>query len=217
MYKTHFSFMVLGLLLICGVFHPAAARAAGNVGFVDQLTGTITIRHDGQSTASALKKGDNIAENDTVATSAHSRMIIKFKDGTELVMADHGSLVINKYIYDPAKPETSRAEYSILMAAFSYVGGLMDKVKKPDVTINLDLGSIGIRGTKILRAMKNGQCWVYLQEGKITVSNGGGSVTLQPGEGTIMTSKIKAPAKPDVWTDKKVSWMTDEVFGPPEK
>ena len=166
--------------------------------------GDVTITHDGDKTASALKNGAAIDENDVIMTTDHSRVKVEFADKTELVIANKGSFTINNYIYDPANPAKNKARFSILKAAFYYVGGLIDKGAKPDVEINLDLGTIGIRGTKLMRAMRNGECWIYLEEGKITVSNKGGAVTLASGEGTITVKgkKRSAPQAPHAWSDE---------------
>lgn len=198
-------------LVACMLCRPAQAAAV--VGNVEEIAGGATVTHAGEKTALPLKQGDSILENDAILTSEISRLKILFRDKTELVIAHKGSLVIDKYIFDENNPAASKAEYSVLGLAFYYVGGLIDKVASPDVKINLDLGSIGIRGTKIMRAMKNGQCWIYLEDGKITVSNKGGETTLNPGEGTIMTAKTEAPGKAAPWDATKTGWMKDEIFG----
>ncbi len=61
--------------------------------------------------------------------------------------------------------------------------------------------------------MAKGECWIYLEKGAIDVYNNGGKVTLAPGEGTIMSSKAKAPEAPHVWPKKELKWIRAEVGG----
>ncbi len=213
MLKSHISFLYLGVAAALVFVQPSLSFAAQAVGSVEEVAGNVTITHAGEKTPGALKTGAAIDENDVIMTSTGAHVKVAFTDKTELVIADKGSFTIDRYIYDPAKPGGNKAKFSILGAAFYYVGGLMEKSAASNVSIDLDLGSIGIRGTKLMRAMKNGECWIYLEDGKITVSNKGGVVNLTPGEGTIMRAKTQAPQAPRVWTAKEIGWIKEAVFG----
>lgn len=193
------------------VFHAVPALAAP-VGKVSEVEGAVTLTHDG-STA-ALKDGEGVSEGDTVEAAEKSRVRIDFDDKTELVVVGKGKLTIDAYVYDPKSTAGNKASFSILGAAFSYLGGAMDKGKNPDVNLKLDFGSIGIRGTKIYRAMNNGECWIYVERGKVDVSNKGGAVHLKSGQGTIMKAQDKAPLAAHIWSDKDIAWLKAQVADP---
>ena len=204
------------LLMVQGATAHAAdknTQAAEFAGYVRETTGTVTVTRAGTTEAKALHVGDDLSIGDKVATGEKSRVRIEFADDSDLVIAQNGKLTIDEYVYDVKRPKEGKAEVTILDAAFAYTSGWMDKGEKSDVKMNLNFGSIGIRGTKLERAMAKGECWIYLEKGAIDVYNQGGKVTLAPGEGTIMSSKAKAPAAPHVWPKKERQWIRAEVGG----
>jgi len=198
--------VLLCLALALFVVTPALAATPVTVGHVAAVTGTVTHTHKGQP-EKPLNAKDAVIEGDIIKTGDDGHVVIDFEDDTEITVASRGSFSVDQYFYDATKPDENRARYQVLGTAFSYVGGKMDKAEKPDVQIGLDFGSIGVRGTKISRAMKNGECWIYLESGKIDVFNDGGKVFLKPGDGTVMSAKTKAPAKPHVWTEQEIAWI----------
>ncbi len=195
---------------IAGVLYASSAFAA--VGHVTDLIGSATVARHGAPVA--LKKDDGVEQGDVIETAEKSRVSIEFADKTDLTVAEKGKLTINEYIYDPKNPAHDKSDLGILHTAFSYVGGLMDKQKDPNVALHLDFGSIGIRGTKIFRIMHNGECWIYVERGLIDVSNRGGAVHLKSGQGTIMSSQQKAPAAAHIWTAKEIAFIKDQVADP---
>lgn len=199
------------LFLAAVLFFAHPAHAAEFAGYVREVSGDVTI--DRGAGAQELHKGDDIAINDKIITSKGGRAKIEFADGAELVLAQNGSLKIDQYVYDPKKPHDGRAEMTVLDSAFAFTGGWMDKSGKSDVKMHLNFGTIGVRGTKIMRAMNGRECWIYLQSGHIDVYNKGGKVSLRPGEGTIMTGQAKAPAAPHVWPKKEIEWISANVAG----
>lgn len=200
---------ILTILSCIGLAHPAAA--AIEVGAVNEVQGAVTVTHAGDTSPKPLTLGAAILQNDTIETAKDSRVKVTFKDETEIVMAASGKLVVNEYVFDPAKPNEGSAHFSLLKTGFSYVGGLLDKGEKTDVKLDLDFGSIGIRGTKIYRSMRNGECWIYVEDGKISVSNQGGAVDLIAGQGTTMNATKAAPTAARAWSEDDISWIKSEV------
>jgi hypothetical protein len=207
----------LNLLALCTLLaalsHSSPALAANIVGTVSDLKGNVTVISAGSKQAKPLHSSDSITVNDTINTAANARVKIVFSDKTELIMEEKGRLTIDKFVYDPAHPQEGKGLFTILGGAFSYVSGLMDKGRKPDVTLQLETGALGIRGTRLMAAMKGHERWIYLKSGKISVYNAGGAVTLNPGEGTIMRSKQEAPAKPHIWKARELLWIKSQVTG----
>jgi hypothetical protein len=192
-------------------FHVVPVQAA-SVGHVADVVGSVTLTHANAS--APLKAGDAIQQHDIIETTDKSRAKLVFEDKTELVVAGRGKLTIDEFVYNPDKAADNKATLSILGQAFSYAGGLIEKGEKPDVKLNLDFGSIGIRGTKIYRAMTNRECWIYIERGAVDVSNKGGQVHLKSGEGTIMSAQAKAPAPPHIWNAKDLIWIKSQVADP---
>ncbi len=196
------SFAVAAVLF---AFWPLQAMAETGAGTLKTLTGTAQLTHAGA--AQAMKEGDTFVMNDVVETEAGSRAVFSFADGAELVMTGKGKLVIDEYVYDPAKAAGNKAVLDVLDAAFSYTGGAMDKAAKPEVKLNLDYGTIGIRGTKLIGARRNGITWVYLSEGGAVFENAGGRTDIGPGYGTRIRSKADAPVPAYPWGAEEVAWL----------
>lgn len=187
------------------------------IGHAVLISGDPMIHHKGEEMPVLIEPDSAIYPNDTIFTDAASAVKIEFIDHTSISLAgEDGSLEINSYIFDPALTEKNQAHYTILKASFEYISGLIDKRIKPErtagtsapnVKIDLDLGSIGVRGTTLYRSMKEGQCWVYLENGLIDVYNEGGKVTLTPGQGTRMSARDKAPLTPAPWKKERIDWI----------
>lgn len=201
------------LVLSAILFASSPSLASEFAGYAREVSGEVTITRDGAT--KTLHRGDDVFTGDTVKTAKDARTRIEFADNSDFTLAQNGTLTIDKYVYDPKNPKEGKAEFTVLDAAFSYASGWMDKgdEEDSDVKMNLNYGSIGIRGTKLMRAMAKGECWIYLDKGAIDVYNKGGKVTLAPGEGTIMSSKAKAPAVPHKWPKKEKKWIFAEVQG----
>jgi hypothetical protein len=199
--------------IIATLFHTSVALAANTVGTVSDVKGAVTITSAGGKEARVLRRDDGIAVDDTISTAEKARVDITFSDQTKISLEEKGELTVDKFVYDPKQPAEGKGVFTILGAAFSYVSGLMDKGRKPDVTLQLETGALGIRGTQLMGAMKGHERWIYLKSGKISAYNAGGAVTLNPGEGTIMKSKQEAPAKPHIWKARELLWIKSQVTG----
>lgn len=207
--------VIAAAALLLAAFPAQAAELAGHA---RESRGTVKVLRAGAKEAKALRRGDDVFVDDTITTGKDSRVKIVLGDDGELVMAENGKLVVDKFVYDPKKPREGQAEFTLLDAAFSYIGGWMGKdAGKSDVKMNLNFGAIGIRGTRLLRAMHNRECWIYLEKGKVDVYNKGGKVTLLPGDGTIMRNRKVSPEKPHRWTREEIKWIKQAVAGREEK
>lgn len=198
---------------ICLVMAAAPAVAGERVGVADEVEGKVTATHAGAKEARALHEGDAIMQDDFIETVKDSRVKIVFIDKTEFVLAGKGSMHVDDFDFSPGDGKQDKARLSVLGAAFSWVSGRIGKDKDADVNIDVDFGSIGIRGTEVWRSMNKGECWIYLKSGQIDVSNPAGRVKLKPGEGTIMRAKESKPDDPHVWSRNEINWIKGSVEG----
>ncbi|MEZ0261469.1 MAG: FecR domain-containing protein [Alphaproteobacteria bacterium] len=204
----------LALISLCLVMAVTPAFAGERVGVVDEVEGKVTATQSGSKASRALHDGDAVMEDDLIETAKDSRVKIVFVDKTEFVLAGKGSMHVDDFDFSPRDGKQDKAKLSVLGAAFSWVSGKIGKDKEADVTVNVDFGSIGIRGTEVWRSMHKGECWIYLKSGKIDVSNAGGRVKLKPGEGTIMRAKGTKPDDPHVWSRREINWIKGSVESP---
>ncbi len=204
------SFVPMLAVLVLMPFHAMAADAAGTL---KTLTGTAHITRAG-SAPQGIAAGAAVAVNDIVETDAGARAVFSFSDGAELVMTGKGRLVIDEYVFDADKKSGNKAVLDIFEAAFSYTGGALDKGVKPEVKLNIDYGTIGIRGTKLVGARRNGITWIYLSEGGALFENTGGKTEIAPGYGTRISGKAEAPAPAYLWGEAEIAWLQRFVDDP---
>ncbi len=206
--RINFS-VLLALLLV--ILPGAAHAAASAIGRFDNVTGTATLFRATEQKPLTVKTGDPVYLNDRIETSAATHLTLHFIDDTEIVLGPKGKLAVDEYVYDPEAPAQNKARYKILDTAFSFIDGKVAKVKNPDVKIELNFGSIGIRGTRLLRGMRDNKCLIYLQAGAITVSNDGGAVPLKPGQMTQMDARNHAPYSAKGWKDSDTAWIKSQL------
>jgi hypothetical protein len=189
---------LLAFLLLGGV--PAAYADDGIVGTVLKVEGSATLTLAGQKNTVPAKAQTHIHMHDILATSGKSKLFVLFIDNTQFTLGPDTKLTVNEYVYDPNNTTNDKARYGILAGAFDYVSGLVAKKKDPDVQVQTPSGAIGIRGTNFWGGNTGGSSYgFHVSEGKIGVSNGGGSVTVGAGQGTIVPGPNQPPGPPGPW------------------
>ena len=208
--------LIIALFLMVFYTGSVNANTGTVIGQATLVIDNVTVMHNGQEQTSDLKEGDAIYIGDVITTKTDDSYVrIDFADETNITMnGEEGELTIDEYIFDPANLDSSKAKFTMLRSSFEFVGGLIDKGEAENTQIDLDFGSIGVRGTKILRSMKDGECWIYLEDGEIRVFNDGGEVFLKPNDGTRMGSKTVAPTPSKPWGQKNIDWIKSEVALP---
>ena len=208
--------LIIALFLLIISVGSTSANTSTVIGQATLVIDNVTVMHHGQKQASDLNEGDAIYIGDVITTKTDDSYVrIDFADETHIIMnGAEGELTIDEYIFDPANLDNNKAKFTMLRSSFEFVGGLIDKGEAENTQIDLDFGSIGIRGTKILRSMKNGECWIYLEDGEIRVFNHGGEVFLKPNDGTRMGSKTVAPTPSKPWNQQNIDWIKSEVALP---
>lgn len=193
---------------------PIMANAAQIVGKATSVIGDVKIKTK-TSQALPLAQGMDIALGDTILTSKDGFVTLSFLDKSTMNLnGQDGSLTIDEYVFDPSKTKDNTAKFSVMKSSFEFIGGLLDKGDDEKVQIHMDFGSIGVRGTKVMRSVRNNECWIYLAEGSVRVFNDGGEVMLKAGEGTRMHDRAIAPLPAEPWSDKDIAWIKKTVAKP---
>lgn len=178
------------------------------IGEVLKLEGS-AIKHSGNEKI-PLNQGDSIYRLDNIETEPDGKLTVKFIDNTEITIGYDSVLVIDEYVYDPSNFSNNKATYSFPGSAFHYVSGLIAKKEHPEVSLKLDFGSIGIRGTEVWRDMivdDNGStaCRIYVEDGSVDVSNDAGHVALHHGDGTKIYGLDKSPQDASKWKAENIA------------
>ena len=179
----------------------AAAAVKGKVQSVAAQAGAV-----GRNMASGLP----VYLNDKVTTDAEGRMQVLLMDETVFTIGPSASMVLDEFVYDPAKG-AGKLSATITKGAFRFVSGKIAKNQPSNMKVKLPVGVIGIRGTIVAGYIEGGKEQIVLlgpgagnnaneRAGGIEVSNNGNSVPVwQPGwmttveEGKAPTAPVEAP------------------------
>ena len=191
-----FALILSGLLLAAAGPLSSVAYAAGPVGQVTHLSGTLTAkRADGSTKLFAAKS--EVLEGDTLATEQETYARIKFADGAEVVLRPGSQLKVANYSYDQAKPESDNIVLNMLKGGFRAVTGLVGKRNRDAVSFATTNATIGIRGTHFGALICQDDCGgvptvtgkppenglhLDVADGAIVVKNAGGQQVINTGQ-----------------------------------
>jgi len=201
-------------LLQNGPFQLAQA-AAEKIGQVEATDGLVEVIHADGSRVT-LAKGDAIFQGDTIETGGGAAIGITFVDDTTFSLGADGRMVIDEMVYDPATQEGVFSA-DLVQGVFSFVSGQVAKSNPDGMIVSTPVATLGIRGTKVAgRAAQEGEqnTISLLPEtdaqgntfvGQLSVTNQGGTVTLnQVGATVQMSSAFTPPPPPVVFTPQQI-------------
>src|SRR5690606_11364257 len=131
---------LLGCLLLPGI--AAASQGNPKIGVVGIATQTLTAKAQ-TAAARILSTGDDVIFEDLLTTDAKGQTQLIFLDKSTLTIGANSSVVIDKFIYDPAR-SSGKMAVSSTKGVLRFVGGALSK--KEPVTIKTPAATIGIRG-----------------------------------------------------------------------
>jgi hypothetical protein len=138
--------ILAGLLLLAAGALSGVVHAAGPVGQVTHLSGTLTAkRADGSVKLFSVKS--EVQEGDTLSTEQDTYARIKFADGAEVVLRPGSQLKVAAYSFDQTKPEADNILMNMLKGGLRAVTGLVGKRNHDAVNFGAVTATIGIRGT----------------------------------------------------------------------
>ena len=187
---------ILNLLFIGGVF-------ADPIGEIIEQTGSTSLIRDKEQIAITAAYLPEIELYDTAET-ANGKMKIEFLDKAQLDLKEHSEVYIDEIYYDP-DPSLSKMSMRFTMGTARFASGSLGLVNKANIDIQTPTATIGIRGTDFTTTIDElGRSLIVLlphangdPSGEITVSNLGGTITLnQAYQATMVTALDKIPTQP---------------------
>ena len=116
-------FLVVPLLLAW----PFSAGAAESVGTVTRVQNQAQI---GATTAGA---GTPVHMNDRLRTGANARLQVTFRDKSVLTLGENSNVVVDRFVYDPAK-STGEVALNASRGAIRFVGGSIEQLQKKKIS-----------------------------------------------------------------------------------
>jgi hypothetical protein len=157
------------IALLLGLIAPltrASAQTAGSVGAVNP-SGTGT--PPGGSSRS-LEVGSSVVRNERLQTSATGKLHVTFTDKTTLNLGPNTTVVIDKYVYDPASG-SGNLQASVKSGLLRFVGGQTSH--EGAATVQTPVATIGIRGNMAIVEFNPACGWqiTSLAPGVLSVRN----------------------------------------------
>jgi len=123
-----------------------------------------------ESRARALKKGDQVHQDETIETATESEGEFVFQDDTKLAVGPNAKITLDRFVYDPEKKDGDII-VNATKGAFRFMSG---SAKKTAYTIKSPVASIGVRGTVFDGYVNDeGEIAVLLMDGAVDVCNVG--------------------------------------------
>jgi FecR protein len=126
------------------------AQAPRVAAVVKTVTGSALLVRSGQELP--VKPGLQVAEGDTIKTSADGRVGLTFKDGTRLALGGNTELRVDTFTYAPAQKQLGMV-VKLLRGLVEYVSGHIAQLAPGAVKVETPTSVIGIRGTRLLIAV----------------------------------------------------------------
>jgi hypothetical protein len=173
-----FRLLTIAALGVAG-FAPSAPLFAQQ-GYVHEVSGSVT-GQVGSGSSARVSRGMTIPNNSTVVTGANSYAVLKFEDGTVVLLKENTSFHVQSYAYNPKAPENSNAIFNLVRGGLRVVTGLVTSRNRDALRVATSHATIGIRGTEFSAEMVN-PLIVGVQVGAVSVTNAAGSMLVGAGQ-----------------------------------
>lgn len=157
--------------VVIGVVGPAVGDGA--LGKVLSIEGELT--RNSPARAEALSVGASLMESDLLATGRESFARLKLGADTDILLGPETQLLIDRYLAGQG------GELQLMSGQMLF--DRPEGLPKIDLSVKTTFGMIGVRGTKFFAGPLKGIFSVYVEHGRVDVSNAGVSRRVTAGEG----------------------------------
>lgn len=176
---------------------PRLAVAAGPVGQVSRLAGTVTLVRGGAEMPAAV--GMDVLQDDAIRSASGSRAEVTFTDGSLLTIGPESEISVSYFAPEEAE---SNAVFDLLAGIARLTVNKATGWGRFEVRTATAVASV--RGTDYLVEATPGKSAVFVAEGRVAVSSraGSGTVVLREGQGVDVPAE-KAALTVKTWGAKR--------------
>ena len=149
-------------------------------GYVHEVSGTVR-GQVGSGQPASVGRGMTLPVGSTVTTEANSYAVLKFEDGTVVLLKENTSFQVQSYAYNPKAPENSNAVFNLLRGGLRLVTGLVTSRNREAMRVATPHATIGIRGTEFTAELTN-PLFVACQVGAVSLTNAAGTIFVSAGQ-----------------------------------
>ena len=146
---------------------------------VTSLAGTAQAQ-GASGSARTLRQGDEVNQGDTVTTGSASSVVLRFDDGQVAALTSNSSMQVTSYQYN-AQQKSGNVLLSLISGGMRAVTGLIGRSNPQAVSYKAATATIGIRGTDVVIITSQGNITVSVNEGEISFTMNGRTVTINAG------------------------------------
>lgn len=181
-----FSFLRLLAAFVGVVSFVASAPLFARDGFVQEAAGSVTAQV-GTGQPVKVTKGQILVSNATITTAPRSFAVLKFADGTNVLLKENTSFQIQNYTYNAKSPENANVLFNLIRGGLRMVTGLVTSRNRDSLKVATPLATIGIRGTEFVAELTN-PLYIQVINGVISVTNAAGTVLFSTGQVGVVSS-----------------------------
>jgi hypothetical protein len=182
---------------------------AAPAGEVTHVSGVSMVRKS-DGTLKALAPKTQVEQGDVLVTAQNAYVRVKFTDGGEITLRPNSQLTIERYGFEPAKPQEDSLLFGLLKGGLRTVTGLIGKRREQSYSVHTLTATIGIRGTDYAAQLCQADCQelrtvegnippdglhVEVFEGRVGVVNAGVEVIFSQGEHGYVSGANVPPVK----------------------
>jgi FecR-like protein len=149
-------------------------------GYVHEVSGTVR-GQVGSGQPASVGRGMTLPVGSAVTTEANSYAVLKFEDGTVVLLKENTSFQVQSYSYNPKAAENSNAVFNLLRGGLRLVTGLVTSRNRDSLRVATPHATIGIRGTEFTAELIN-PLVVGVQVGAVSLTNAAGSMLVGAGQ-----------------------------------
>jgi hypothetical protein len=165
---------------------PLLAQVQKPQGYLHEVSGNVTAQVGGGQPQKA-STGEGLLSNTTLVTDPKSYAVLKFEDGTVVVLKENTSFQIQHYTHSAKAPEQSNAIFNMVRGGMRMITGLITSRNRDALKVATPLVTIGIRGTEFLAELTN-PLVVQVVSGTVSLTNAAGTITVAAGQVATVTS-----------------------------
>jgi hypothetical protein len=141
--RTRLPFVILlvTVFLLAGAL-PAVAQET--IGVIHNSTGFVTVAREGK--VFPAPAGTKLVVGDILSTGSDGSLGVILRDNSTLSLGPDSSLVIETFLFSPAKGELGIVA-RLTKGTMAYLSGLIGKLAPESARFDTPVASIGIRGT----------------------------------------------------------------------
>jgi hypothetical protein len=127
----------------------------------------------------SVVKGLKLAQRDAIRTDTLAYVYVRMADTGLLVVRPQSELRIDRWVFDPSRPEQSEIKYTLLSGVARYVSGRGSEAAKDKFRFNTPLAAIGVRGTDFTVFVRADLTQVSVRSGAVVVGSLGSGCTAE--------------------------------------